>query len=341
MTYLLNCWYLFGWADELAPGQLLSRTICSQPIVMFRTAENVAAALHDRCPHRFAPLSLGTVRDDSIICGYHGLAFDERGMCSANPHGPIISSMRVASYPVIEAHAALWVWLGDAAMASPALLPDFGFVDDPLLDGSTKGYLHGAADYRLYVDNIMDLSHIDFLHATTIGGGSIVGTRQKVSDGEHTLRVRWSRTDVPASPAEVALGAYAGDLFDRVTEVVWAPPGNMRLTSAAGAKGSGEETFKRSIAAHVMTPETERTTHYFFLLKHNHKVGDAAFDQRLGAMISKVFAEEDSPMLAGVQQRMGDRELMSMSPILLKSDEAAIRVRRKLDAMIAAEARPT
>src|SRR5260370_11583536 len=115
-AYLRNAWDVAGWSDNLADGQLLSRTILKEPIVLFRKSDGHIAALQDRCPHRFAPLHMGKiVGGDRVQCPYHGLEFDASGACVLNPHGTknIPPRARVRSYPVTEKHKAIWIWMGE------------------------------------------------------------------------------------------------------------------------------------------------------------------------------------------------------------------------------------
>lgn len=170
MTWLRNCWYQAGWNEELDASPSLARTILGVPLVFFRREDGAVLALHDRCPHRFAPLSAGRVEPGRIICGYHGLAFGEDGACVHNPHGPITSRISVRAYPAVERHLALWVWMGEPALADPALIPDLSFIDRTPVTARITGHMPTAADYRLLTDNIMDLSHADYLHPTTLGG---------------------------------------------------------------------------------------------------------------------------------------------------------------------------
>ena len=116
MTYATNLWYAALWAEDLAEGALQSRTICEQPIVFFRGPEGEPVALEDRCAHRFIPLSMGQLCDGaaSVECPYHGLRFGTDGACVLNPHGSgrIPATLAVRSYPVVERHTMLWIWMG-------------------------------------------------------------------------------------------------------------------------------------------------------------------------------------------------------------------------------------
>ncbi|HEX4504357.1 MAG TPA: Rieske 2Fe-2S domain-containing protein, partial [Alphaproteobacteria bacterium] len=155
MRYLLNTWYAAAWSEEITAGALFARTIAEQALVLFRDDMGGLVALQDRCPHRFAPLSLGLLEGTTVQCRYHGLRFDRTGSCIANPHGPIAKSHIVRSFPVIERHTLIWVWLGDKALADPGTIPDMAYHDNVSATAFNKGYLHAAAGHHLMVDNIL------------------------------------------------------------------------------------------------------------------------------------------------------------------------------------------
>ena len=111
MTYLTNRWYVAAWAEEIGDAPL-ARMIMDKPIVFYRTAGGVPVALADRCCHRALPLSMGQVIGDEIRCGYHGLRFDATGQCVDVPgQSTIPPDARVASYPVVERHRMVWIWM--------------------------------------------------------------------------------------------------------------------------------------------------------------------------------------------------------------------------------------
>src|SRR5687768_10422806 len=115
--YLRNTWYIAAEPQELA-SRPLARTILERPVVVFRTASGKVVALDDRCPHRFAPLSLGHVAGERIQCGYHGAQFDASGACVHVPGQDIVPRVKIASYPVVEKHGYVWIWMGDTAGAA-------------------------------------------------------------------------------------------------------------------------------------------------------------------------------------------------------------------------------
>ena len=129
--YLRNVWYVAGWADELGEKPQ-AKIFLEEPVALFRDEAGIARALYGRCPHRFAPLGAGCVIDGTLACPYHGLRFDGSGTCVHNPHqGEEPPKASVPAFPLVERYRLLWIWLGDAALADPATIPDFAWLDDP------------------------------------------------------------------------------------------------------------------------------------------------------------------------------------------------------------------
>ena len=176
MPFLRNAWYVAMWADDLVPGELTSRTICDQPIVLFRRLDGSAAAIVDQCAHRFAPLSRGRLCGEHVECPYHGLRYDHTGTCVENPHGSgrIAPALHISSFPVEERHSAIWVWLGEQA-ADASLIPDFSHLDAGAPGVlSKRDWMVLDVDYRLMADNLLDLSHVNFLHDGLLGHSGMV-----------------------------------------------------------------------------------------------------------------------------------------------------------------------
>ena len=94
--------------------QPVACTLHGLPLVVFRDADGVAAVLPDRCPHRFAPLSAGRLRDGQLQCPYHGWRFDAAGPCRHVPALPGFvpsASQRLHTVAVREAHGLVWLRL--------------------------------------------------------------------------------------------------------------------------------------------------------------------------------------------------------------------------------------
>lgn len=342
MTYLRHTWYVAGFTDELAPGQLLARTLLDEPLVLFRQPGGRAAALQDRCPHRFAPLSAGTLCDGgaSLQCGYHGLRFDATGACVHNPRGDgvIPKAATVKAWAVAERDGLLWLWAGDAAAADESLIPDFSAVTAAPPDATIRGYQPTACDYRLLADNILDLTHADYLHAGSLGSGAITRAHAKVADlGERSVRVTWLSSGDQAPAAFDQHLREPGRPADQWTEVTWTAPGVMLLRVGATLQGEPRENGVDTANLHLATPETAGRTHYWYWSTRNFAI-DPHANAAIKPIVEFAFSQQDKPMLEAQQRRIGAAEFWSLQPVLLRGDAGAVRARRKLDALIAAEA---
>jgi phenylpropionate dioxygenase-like ring-hydroxylating dioxygenase large terminal subunit len=332
--WLHNGWYQAAWSHELKNVPLIARTILNQPLIVFRDGSGSLCTLHDRCPHRFAPLSAGMITDGVVRCGYHGLAFDGRGRCVDNPHGGISSAMHVRAYPALERHGAVWVWMGQGE-ADESLLPTLRFIDETPDTARQFGYMETAANYQLLTDNILDLSHADYLHPDSLGGmmtGSKVSTKEE--GGE--FRIQWESSDCQPPPAyrSIVPPPARADIW---TEVRWRAPAIMILSTGANVAGAARNPVNEAVTLHNMTPATLTSSHYFFCATRKFKVEDAEFNRMIGEIISNAFRNEDKPMLEKQQASMGEADFWSLKPVLLSIDTGSVQVRRLLAKMIDAE----
>ena len=341
MTFLRQSWYLAAWADEAEERVLLARTLCDVPLVIYRSADGIATALLDRCPHRFAPLSRGRLDADGLHCGYHGLGFGPDGICLANPHGPVSRAIRTRAFPTVERHGAIWVWMGEPERADSALIPDYGFIDRTAANARVTGYLRTAANYTLMVDNILDLTHADYLHPHTLGGGINTRARGSVESTSDGITIIWRAENERLPPVMDALMPEPGARGDFHNEVRWSPPGHMRQRLLFGPTGRLADQGTDSWTAHVMTPETASSTHYFFCHTSDSLSANPALAPRIKEVLLSAFRDEDAPMLEAQQSRLRDAEFASLSPALLSIDKGATAARRLLEQRLAAEARAT
>ena len=180
--YVRNLWYMAAWDHEVPEDGMLSRVLLDEKWLIMRLADGDHAMIADRCPHRFVPLSKGRFDGNVVHCAYHGLGFDRTGDCVHNPFpGPPPSHARARTMPIVHRHRALWFWPGESEKADPALIPDFAFVDRP---GMRRSRLHIRCHYELLTDNLMDLTHVEFLHVESFGvNGSIFQGEQSVVSG--------------------------------------------------------------------------------------------------------------------------------------------------------------
>lgn len=338
MSFLRNTWYMAAWDDEVVPGAFLARRLLGEPIVFYRDADGAPVALFDRCPHRFAPLSMGKLEADAVVCGYHGLRFGHDGVCVGNPHGPIGRALKVRRYPVVEAHRAVWIWMGDAEQADPAAIRDLAFLATAPLTAFNKGYFLGHGHYQLFIDNVLDLSHTDYLHPDTLGGGSITRTPAKVFERpDGVIAAHWHCMNEVPTPLNTRRLPPDIDRVDSWTEVEWSAPAVIKLVQGAVPVGTPREEGGNSINVHILTPETESTSHYFFASTRDFQLDDVALNEEIQQVRAYIFSQEDEPMVAAQQARIEGGDFWAMKPILLAIDQAAFLVRRRMDSAIAAE----
>ena len=342
-TFLRNIWYAAAYSDEVS-RKPLARTLLGEPVVMYRKEDGSAVILADRCPHRFAPLSRGRIVGDHIECGYHGLRFDGAGACVATPHGGAVpAAARVRAYPALERYGFVWIWPGEAHRADSARLPDFAYLAQPDRFTVVKGYLHVAANYQLVVDNLLDLSHAQFLHPGFAIAGvtpqqSLAATTTKlVRDVDRVTAFRVRSGLPPNAPSRTMFG-LGPEPVDSRSHMTWFPPSLLSFDLGSCRPGAQVEEGLCLPAAHCITPETEFTCHYFFAQGRNLCREDTQVGEQLLSMLDTAFRTQDEPMIEDVQRRMGGTsDLDSLNPVFLHTDGAPVAARRLLKKLIDAE----
>jgi vanillate O-demethylase monooxygenase subunit len=339
MTYLRNAWYAAAWASELGPAAQFARTLLNEPVLLFRKENGEPAAIGNRCPHRFAPLDMGKRTGDRFACPYHGLVFDQTGACVFSPHGDgrIPAKAKTPAYPVVERDLLLWIWMGDPALADPEAIPDFGFMSNPGDRPVNAGEsLKLPCHYELAVDNLMDLSHAVFLHENSLGTpDALKGRMEVVQDGATVSANIWVPDCTPAGAAIPVAGP--GKPVDHWLDMEWRPVGAMVLRTGTTPPGRPREEGLEIIGLHIVTPETDSSTHYFFGGTVPRVLGEMVAPGGKRLTQKQIFEAEDEPMLAAVQRMMDGADLWSLDPVLLPTDAGAVRVRRVLQGLIAAE----
>jgi vanillate O-demethylase monooxygenase subunit len=336
--FLRNFWYV-GASDHEVRERPLGRTILGEPVVFFRSKDGTLAAFEDRCPHRSLPLSMGKVIGDVLQCHYHGLQFDRSGKCVKVPGQDLIpSSARVKTYPVAERYHWIWIWMGDPALADPKNIPDFHWLDDPAW-GAKTSYLHAEANWQLVVDNLLDLTHLAFVHETTIGNSALVENAavkvQRTAD--NVLVTRWM-IDTPPPPTFVKVGGFTGNV-DRWQIIDYLPPSFLRLDVGGATTGTGAPEGRRGDGIsmrnlNAITPETETTSHYFWGQCHD-------FDVKNPAMTEKIFDQINTAFLEDVAVFQNQQRMLNLRPnaqrVDITADAGAIQARRIIDRLYAEE----
>jgi phenylpropionate dioxygenase-like ring-hydroxylating dioxygenase large terminal subunit len=340
--FLRNQWYTAATSAELALKPL-ARTICSEPLVLFRGMDGKVAALTDRCPHRKAPLSSGEVVGNDIQCGYHGIRFAADGACTHVPGDAQVGrNFHARSFAVSEQHGLIFIWLGEASLADPSLIPDFGENVRPGWTG-VHGLLHVNGNYQLLIDNILDLTHVVFVHKTTLAGGGVTETPLEVEIEGDVVRAQRLMRDVDTAPIYKAARNLHGKI-DRWQFLEFRPPVYARIT--LGAREAGSELpfgTPTHIVLNSFTPETERSTHYFWSTVRSWGLDDANVSKIYKDMTDLAFAED--ARIVEQQQLLIDSDTSGAPLVSLAFDRAALGARRiikrKLDEEAAAQTRST
>ncbi len=335
--FVRNCWYMIAWDHEIPADGLFSRTVLNEPILVFRTTDGGFTALEDRCCHRLAPLSAGRKEGDCVRCGYHGLKFDASGRCVEIPGlERIPEQARVRRYPLVLKNKWLFVWMGEEKAADPALLPDNFSCDHPHWHYK-PGYMHYDTSYVLICDNLLDFSHLSYVHEKTLGGSAMIA--QALAQVERLPRgIRVSRRvpKVPAPPYYQRFRPF-NTLVDRWFDYDFLVPGTLLMRSGGRPVNDPPHDLSNAVQLHscqTLTPETEHTTHYFFQQSHfgveeNTVVTDLIFDSLLGAF------HEDRDMIRAQSRSIAMNPAATMLPLAM--DSALLQYRRLLAELTAAE----
>jgi phenylpropionate dioxygenase-like ring-hydroxylating dioxygenase large terminal subunit len=274
-SFLRDYWYVGAWSDEVTEKPL-ARTLLGESLVFYRKPDGNVVALEDRCAHRRLPLSMGTVIGDTIRCAYHGLVYDPAGKCIKIPGQDGVPALaRVRSYPVVERNAFVSVWMGDPAAADESAAISFPRLGDPGW-GHSKVRLAVRAHYLLIIDNLLDLSHVAYVHNSTIGNAPVAENAVvKTSAANGTVRITREMVNVPAARTYSEFGPYKG-LFDRWQFSEYMPPGYFLINNGCAAPNSANGDDRRLHGPgewgfqvyHCITPQDERHTHQFWAIAY-------------------------------------------------------------------------
>ncbi|MEQ1804447.1 MAG: aromatic ring-hydroxylating dioxygenase subunit alpha [Burkholderiaceae bacterium] len=338
--FIRNCWYVIAWDHEIGADALFSRRVLDEPILVYRTSNGALTALEDRCCHRLAPLSLGRKEGDNVRCGYHGLKFDPSGRCIEVPgSAQVPAAARVKTYPVTVKNKWVFVWMGDPEKADALLLPDNFSNDHP--DWRNKpGYLHYDTSYQLVCDNLLDFSHLSYVHEKTLGGSPMIAqARADIEDIARGIRVTRRVPNVPAPPFYQRFRQF-DTLLNRWFIYDFVLPGTLLMHSGGAPVDDAPGELRNAVQLHscqTLTPETATTTHYFFQQSHRAGAGDAQIVQSIYDSLVAAF-NEDRAMITAQAESITRSPAARMMPLAM--DAALIRFRRLIDVELEKESRP-
>jgi phenylpropionate dioxygenase-like ring-hydroxylating dioxygenase large terminal subunit len=339
--YPRNAWYAAAWDLEVK-RELLARTVCSDKIV--RRTDGQPAALQNACWHRLLPLAFGRLLGEELVCGYHGLRYDAQGRCTHMPSQETINpAARVRAFPVVEKHRYVWIWPGDPALADPALIPDLHWNHDSAWAGDGRT-IHARCNYKLVVDNLMDLTHETFVHGSSIGHEAVAEAPFTTTHGPGMVEVARWMIDVEAPPFWAGqLAAKTGQPVGRVDRwqiIRFEAPGTIAIDVGVAPTGSGAPEGDRShgvngFVLNTLTPETDSTCHYFWAFTRNYLLGEQRLTSQLRDGVTGIFHEDE--IILEAQQRAIEANPGRVF-YNLNIDSGAVWARKLIDQMVAIEA---
>jgi phenylpropionate dioxygenase-like ring-hydroxylating dioxygenase large terminal subunit len=311
--FVKNAWYVAAWSHELIDSHLLGRTLLGEKVVLYRGQDDKVVAMEDRCCHRGAALSLGRLEGTCVRCMYHGLLFDSTGKCIQIPGQETIPPvLRVRTYPVADTGRLVWIWMGEAALADESKIPDFEYLSNPDWHGMPD-YLHYDANYLLIADNLADFNHISYVHTNTLGGSERYAVEHEQSPLERRddgfKLTKWHmNSDLPPFVKKIEKKMTK---VDRWNTVVMKVPAFFFLDSGFSPAGNGLRQGNREGIIEfrnfqAMTPETEKTTHFFWVYMHNQKTNIENYAHSLHDSILEGFYEDK--IIIETQQKILDAD---------------------------------
>ncbi|MDT0510235.1 aromatic ring-hydroxylating dioxygenase subunit alpha [Novosphingobium sp. MMS21-SN21R] len=329
--FIFNEWYVAAFAADVG-RELLARKLLGKNVVMFRTEQGRAVALDDRCAHRSFPLSEGTLDADTVVCGYHGFRYDADGDCVEVPSMKVCpAAIGVRAYPLVERGPLLWIWLGDPALVDPGAIRDTTFMESDAWVCST-GYLWLAGNYVGLHENLMDLTHLSYVHAKSFGTPEYAQAPYKawLDEGHYKVTRSVIPTVLPpvwgdpsglsevATAARVATSEFLSPAFHQVGTSFYdsAVPEDVRTVCSIRT-------------AHLPTPETHETTHYFIVHGRDFALADPGVTQVMHDRLLIAF-REDVEALGRLERVLQETPADQLYEISVASDGPGVAMRRHL-----------
>lgn len=335
--FLENAWYVAALSADITRTPFAVKML-KQNLVLYRKLDGSVVALEDSCPHRRLPLSKGRVVDDTLECGYHGLRFDCSGACVQAPSSKHIPrSAVVRHYPAVEKYGMIWVWMGDSAQANPADIIEIKEWDDPQWGVNRGDAMEMACNYLYITDNLLDPSHVTWVHQGSFGSSDLIGVPLQVTEADNGITVwRWLH-DIEVAPFYKKFVKFDGNC-DRKQQYEMRYPAHavIRAIFTPAGTGSDEGELHPDVflmdSYNFLTPIDEKTTRYFWFQLRNFSPNDDEVSQVFNEDVRAAFSE-DKEVLEAVQIGMDTYG----SQLHLGSDKGALLFRRKMNEKIAAE----
>lgn len=327
---LMDEWYVAAFASEVTRTPL-ARRLLGIPVVLLRRTDGGVAALEDRCAHRSMPLSLGSLDGDTLVCAYHGARFGCDGVCTAVPSQPEVPpGARVRAFPVQQHGPLVWIWMG--RQAPDRAPPHPAWINDPAWVASRERLHLGASHVRLH-ENLLDLTHLSFLHAKTFGTPDYATAPYESQIDMAAGRFSLTRSVVPTRlPALWAkpTGLEGRDAA-RIASSTFVSPAlhEVHVRFHACDRPEAEQPSRAIRTAHIVTPETATRTHYFIHHARDFAPDDDGITQFMHGQLLKAF-QEDIDGLEAIERNLANYPPGTAHEVSFRADGPSLAMRRWL-----------
>lgn len=342
MNFLKNAWYIAAWDYEITRS-LTMREMLGQPVLLYRKESGDAVAMSNICPHRYAPLHFGTLVGDTVECRYHGLQFDCTGQCVKNPHphgnGPIPRNAKVRTFPTVERYGAVWAWMGEQE-PDESLLPDYSFIDDTEKHRTIRGVFEIDNHYEMVTDNALDLTHVTFTHAGSLGGGleNVANEQVKRERIGNTLWCKRFNYNIVAGADFQRFNPTLQKIkVDKQQNVRWDPPCSIVIVIRYVEAGTENDHLTGIFAGNMLTPISATKTRFYWTVTRNFSLESEQLDKAMTASAELALQRQDKPMIEDQLALMGTIDLESMRPVYIMDDATPIQARQIVKALIEQE----
>jgi len=321
-------WYVID-AEKEFTREIKHRTVLNEPLIYYRTEAGAPVVMDGRCPHRRFPLSEGTLKGDSVACGYHGFTFGPDGKCSYAPGCPngIPENIKIKIYSTAHAGPWVWVWMGEGEPDLEALPMPMDIYRRATWHYHT-GCCHYNCNYGLVHENLLDLSHTYFLHK--------VGTFEYADAPLRFLgggRAGWTKSlpeQISVFGYMTGAGWHAMTHWDMHTEVVG--PGLMYTYIDIKPIDQADNLPTRGLVLQAVTPETDSTSFQFWF--NGNDTAMVVSKEDFDALIGKVYGE-DIAVLNRQQTMIANDRRQTAVEVSIPNDRSGFMFRRKIAGMAA------
>ena len=290
-----------------------------QRMVFWRTTDGHPHAQVDRCPHLGATLSAGRIINDRLVCPFHGFEFDGSGVCVHIPadgeESRIPKGVSAIGFTLTEIHGFIWLWWGDAQDEYPEV-PFFS-----ILETGWKYHtniVEWPVHYTRAIENQLDVAHLPFIHANTIGtGGKTFVDGPYVEADEQGIRV-WVTNYKDYGQSHLTQTELAKKADGKEPSLSFLFPGTWLLNISP--------TLKNFIA---FVPVNDHTTRYYLRLYHHIRIPiiSMLFEKVMGLSNLFILNQDKQVILTQTPKNSLDAN----EDRFISADRAIIEYRRHLN----------